>query len=276
MPIVFDPEPTDPLSQGDILEGVPLVSTTADGGVQALKSAKALVITRPCQALRADMITVAAVIPWKLDLNATRRRSDDPKSPATDAEGATLHRTRRLLAAVRDGGEYADYFYLGNLDLDKDTRFVAQLSTLATVQVPTEKTARASWIHDHRRLRLRPEFLRDLHVRVFIMIARLGFDDHDWYPSADLEHMITVGKGEVARCQSNLAAARQVVQVKAAAGEQPKKEMVTAVERAEIAFRDAESALQPYLDEAARRSLTASPATNLGLIVPDTDGGATR
>ena len=136
MAIVYRPDENLPLSQGDILKNVPIVVASASGGLVAKAQAVfALVVSRPCKALRDDFITVAPIVVWKLDLKVAL--------PAkTESVGASLNRMRRLLSGVRDGGELSDSFYLGNLyGSGSNDRHAAQLTTLSTVEVPSDGSA---------------------------------------------------------------------------------------------------------------------------------------
>lgn len=167
-------------------------------------------------------------------------------------ETPTLDRARRFLAGVRDGGQFSDRFYLGDLEADSDTRFVADLAVLATIQVPTGKH-RVSWIEARRIGRLAAEYARDLHVRLFNTIARLGFDDYDWFPDPDLAVLITEGNAEVAQLQMALADAQHAIQVKAGNGEKISEKLTHEVENKRKALAEAKAVLEPYEAERVRR-----------------------
>ncbi len=248
MPIVLRPPEGDALTQGDILKGLSFAVATSDDKLQAdSRAIYLLVISRPCKALRDDLVVVAPVVQSKLDLSQARPQMEGK------GEKVTLDRMRRFLAGIRDGGQHADSFYLGDLDAGSSKRFAADLSSFSTLRVPKDEPARAAWIKEHRVWRLDLEFARDLHVRIFNSVARLGFDDYAWFATPDLEIMITEGQKEISQRQLLLAEAQSAVQNKEGAGDN-----VAAQQRAQIVtrqneLREAEEQLAPYLAERARR-----------------------
>jgi hypothetical protein len=245
MPIVVRPGEGEPLAQGDILRGVVFAVTNEAGNLAADKKALfALVVSRPCKALRDDVVVVAPVVPYPVDLSEVSR--DQP---------GRLEKMRRFLAGLRDGikgGDFSDALYLGPLDDGSPKRYAAQLTTLATVLVPTEQASRRDWIRERRVWKLDVEFLRDLHTRLLLTFTRLGFDDHQWFTDADLDVMITAGKGELAHLQGELAAAEQAVQAKEAAGSAVQPQQLAEIAKKKRAVEETEEQLQPYLEEQRR------------------------
>ncbi len=245
MPVVLRPDDGRPLSQGDILRKLSFAVTDAAGqSATDTKVAYLLVVSRPCNALRDAAVTVAPVVPFPVDLKALSEAK---------AEGPSLDRMRRILAGIRDGGQFTDTFYLGPLDEDSNKRFGAQLGTLSTVQVPLKPEDRQKWIQEHRVWRLEEEFVRDLHVRLTVTFTRLGFDDYAWFSDADLGVMITAGEAEIAALRAGLAEAEQAVQAKEALNQQVPDQQKKAVETKRAAVKAADYALRPYLEERARR-----------------------
>jgi hypothetical protein len=245
MPVVVRPNDDAPLSQGDILRGVSFALTDAAGQLATdIKSVFLLVVSRHCNALRDATVTVAPVVSFPVDLKALSEAK---------ADGPSLDRMRRILAGIRDGGQFTDNFYLGPLEEDSNKRFAAQLGTLSTVQLPKKPDERQQWIQEHRVWRLQDEFLRDLHVRMTVTFARLGFDDYRWFSDADLGVMITAGEAEAAALRTELAEAEQAVHAREALNQQPSDPQRKAVESRRAAVKKADDDLQPYLAERARR-----------------------
>lgn len=100
MAIVETADPNSPLTQGDILRGVPLHATASDwaGGSEKSKAPGCLVISRPCVAAHKANVVVAAVEPFKTPV---------PK----DAD--TFDAVCDVLESMRDGADSPDSFYLG-------------------------------------------------------------------------------------------------------------------------------------------------------------------
>ena len=250
------PSEEEPLSQGDIRRGLAFATTALDGTLTADADARyVMVVSRPCKAVRDPFVTVVPVHQSKLDLSEVRQKLE--ANAKRDGERVSLDRMRRFLAGHREGGQFTDSFYLGTLETGSPKRFAADLSALSTVQVPKEEDARAQWVKKHRVARLDVDFARDLHVRLFNTIARLGFDDHGWYADADLAIMITEGKKQLQEAELAFTEAEQAVQQKEAKGETVAKGLRENLEgrRAEVVTATKE--LQPYVDEQARRAARA-------------------
>lgn len=257
MPVVVCPSEVDPLCQGDILKELPFATTSADGKLQAdAKARYVMVVSRPCKAIRDPFVIVAPIHESRLDFSQLREQVAKA-GKEKEQKHVTLDRTRRFLAGVRDGGQFNDSFYLGDLEAGSGKRFAADLSALATVQVPTSRESRAAWVKKHRVWTLDIEFARDLHVRIFNTVARLGFDDHRWFSDPDLDILITDGEQEVAELQAALAEAQRAVQTKQAIGDTVPKDMTEQVARREAALAEAKEQLAPYVEERERRKAPA-------------------
>lgn len=264
MPIVVPASADAPLCQGDILKGVPFAVTGVDYKFGAdTRASFMLVLSRPCKALRDERITVAPVIPFRMpveQLRSLRERTQQQKDASKRPEPkADLDALRRFLDAIRDGGNTSDLFYLGPLNPGTEERFAAELISFSTVMLPKEAAERSAWIQRHRVATLSIEFARDLHARLFMAFARLGFEDHEWLPSADLEMLINEGQAEVAARQTEVAAMVSAVQVGDATGapvnDGVKKEVVTRKQ----ALAKAEGELAPFVAERAARAAAAAP-----------------
>jgi hypothetical protein len=248
MPIVVRPENDGELKQGDILKGLAFAISGSNGSLKAHTSAKYLiVISRPCKSIRDASVVVAPVTASKLDLSQFKQQA------AAKSEKVTLDRMRRFLAGIRDGGQMSDSFYLGNLDSVSASRFAADLSMNSTLEVPVDLDARKIWVNEHRVWSLCTEFARDLHVRVFNTVARLGFDDFSWYSDPDLEIMVTHGEGELAQLQLELSESERAAQALEANGQSRNSSMVEQIASKKIAVIRLESELAPYRAERDRR-----------------------
>ncbi len=188
MPIVRSPDAGSPLSQGDILSGINLYATkdahAPDGGESAEVAEKlCLVISRPCVAAHKATVIVAAVARWKAN-------------PPRDLAG--FDAVRIFLTKYRDGHGSPDIFYLGQLPgRELEGRFAARLDSLHTIQVPQDDQACREFLATRRLYTLTEEFARDLHVRLFGSFASLGFDDHAWFATEDLEWLVREGQSEL-------------------------------------------------------------------------------
>lgn len=249
MAIVVAPAEDSDLMQGDVLRDVPFLAVGIDGAPEVdRKGQYVLVLSRPCKALRDDVVVVAPVVPFPLEL------AEIAKSGSSPAGG--LERMRRLLSGLRDGikvGDFSDALYLGAFEDGATRRFAAQLTTLCTARVPTESGERKSWVNARRVGRLHVEFLRDLHTRLLLTFTRLGFDDYEWYSDADLDVMITAGEAEILHLRTELVASEQAVQHRQAADKPLPKDQKDNVERKRGDVAKAEKSLKPYLDERDRR-----------------------
>jgi len=218
MPILKEPSHDAPLTQVDILKGLALFATEAnweeDGGSHyRVKSPLCMVISRPCAAIHRPQILVAEIekiqAPLPKDLN-------------------TLEKVRRALEELRDGLGSPDRFYLGQEipSFSVQGRFFARLDSMHTVKVPSSGKL-AEFLRIHRTATLAEEFRRDLHRRIFSSVATLGFDDHGWYPSQDLEWVIAVGKKELSEIEAQISAKEAEMKKNVASGDSHKNEPLT-------------------------------------------------
>ncbi len=194
MPIVVPVlDSNTPLSQGDLLKGVPLFQTGKPSGAKfepvSCKAPYCLVISRPCVTSHKDRVVVAAVEPYK---------NDEIKKSL-----GSFDALKEFYADVRDGKSSPDQFYLGQLNGEKGS-FCARLDSLHTIELPSEgDSARQQFIGAVRVARLDDSFAHDLHQRLFRSFASLGFDDDKWYPTADLEVLVETGERDRAKAEAD-------------------------------------------------------------------------
>jgi hypothetical protein len=179
MPIIVAPgDPLAPLTQGDLLKDVPLfVSGALDTDAPSAvlhKVAYCLVMSRPCVALNKERVVVAAV----------ERTKERPQLKTFNEAGTYFEN-------LRDGKSRPDMFYLGQLPNETGS-FSARLDSLHTIELPTG-AARQPFVSAARVARLDAAFARDLHQRLFRAFASLGFDDHSWYSTDDLQVLVALG-----------------------------------------------------------------------------------
>lgn len=248
MPIVIPVSPEAVLEQGDILSGIAVTWTKPDGITAHVDRQVpfVLVLSRPCNACRDRFISVAPVSVYALDLTAGPARQKP--------ENRTLDWMRRKLLMVAEGGTFREEFYLGRLTAGRE-RYAARLNQPTTIEVPTEPEERKAFILARRVVRLSRDFVHDLHFRQFASLARLGFDDHDWFDDEDLEVMITAGRGELADLERMIVDAAQAIQtIEAAAGKQVPPKQHEALDKMKAEAKDLRDRLQPYIDVQTRRS----------------------
>ena len=195
MPILRVPSSDEPLTQGDVLQGLRLYATGADwtapGGSPELLQGYdlSLVISRPCVVLHKRQIIVAAVKPIR-------------EPPQDDVK--TFDEVQRFLNRLRDGYRRPDRFYLGQMPDMPAGRYYAHLDSLHSIAVPTPPELEA-FLKNNRRATLTEEFRRDLHLRVFSAVADLGFDDHGWYSDEDLSWLVDRGEEKLREMETKLA-----------------------------------------------------------------------
>lgn len=105
-----------------------------------------------------------------------------------------------FLEGLRDGKDTLDQFYLGHIPAIQG-RYHAKLQSLFTVDLPTGQPA---FIDERRIASLSPDFVRALHVRLFTAYASLGFDDHSWFSTEDLDWAVSVGTKEANEKEAEL------------------------------------------------------------------------
>lgn len=110
MPILLKPNESDPLSQGDVLVGLRLYSTSANWDDSELPGGPpewedryglCLVVSRPCVIAHKGSILVAAV-------HAVREAPPVPRD-------AGYEEVKLFLMKLRDGAGRPDRFYLGGV-----------------------------------------------------------------------------------------------------------------------------------------------------------------
>jgi hypothetical protein len=187
MPIIEPARPGTPLTQGDILSGVTLFATKGSwkeegGQAAATRSDLCLVLSRPCVAAHKKHVVVAAIA----------------KYPDAVPKGLdTFDKVLDFLTGARDGNASPDVFYLGQFP-GRTGRYCARLDSLHTIEVPEDGAHRARFLSTRRAMTLHPDFARDLHLRIFGTFASLGFDDHRWPSTEDLQWLVTQGQADIA------------------------------------------------------------------------------
>lgn len=257
MPII-EPinEPGAPLSQGDILKGVRLFTTTkswvVDGGKEAVTNDRlCLVLSRPCTAARDDLVVVAAIEQYK------------NKPPA---QFATFEDALRFFTLARDGPTTPDQFYIGQVTGYQGV-FCACFDSLHTVQIPKVSTPeRQAFLAANRVAKLNADFAHDLHLRLFRAFASLGFDDQRWFATDDLRALIAVADRDAAQFNVKLAEANAKLQVGLAQGYQhqaarqkDEKEARELQEKIDAFAKE----IGPYKDELTKREAIATPQKNV-------------
>ena len=193
MPIIETKSSSEPLSQGDILSGIALSVTSSDGGeepfVQTQKKL-CLVLSRPCNGIRGKTLVVASIEKF------------NEKFPSHDDFAAF----DRFLRRMRDGEQTIDLMYLGQIP-NYSGRFCCRFDSLHTIEVPTDEH-RATFIDNHRKLSLHPDFVRDLHVRLTRAFASLGFEDINWMSTPDLKLGVSIARKDLANLDAKIESAK--------------------------------------------------------------------
>ena len=242
MPIVRPAISNSPLLQGDLLRGVTVVETGADGNAEMDDPPFVLVLSRPCNALRAARVVVAAV-----------RARDLGSDGIKDAK--TLADIRDFFEGVRDGFSAPDRLYLGALTSDPSKRFFAHLDSHHTIQLPKDVEARAAFVEKQRVFHLEDAFVRDLHLRIYNAFASLGFQDEAWLSDEDLSIVVAIARADLARLRADhdglaaALAASQVAGVKDKQLVQQRQELEAALKR----LAEVEAHAKRFFDEAAKR-----------------------
>jgi hypothetical protein len=231
------------LEQGDVLAEVQtfVADHTSSEAAPVMDEGLVLLISRPCNALRAKRVVVAEIV----------------KRPLPGLKGAeTLRDMKDFFVTVRDGDGSPDTFYLGELEPGTD-RYFAKLDSLRTIQIPEEEGPRQAFIKRHRRFKLNPEFARDLHVRIFKAFASLGFDDDGWWSDADLDLAAKKGEADVASLRAAVQSLEAQLDV-LKTGEGSKKELrqiEDQLKEKRPALTSTEADLHPLLVELRKRGL---------------------
>jgi hypothetical protein len=187
MPIIEPARSGTPLTQGDLLSGIALFATKGSwdekgGQASVVKSELCLVLSRPCVAAHKKHVVVAAIAKFPDNV---------PKNIDS------LDKVLDFLTGARDGGSSPDVFYLGQMP-GRSGRFCARLDSLYTIEVPEEGDQRAQFLVARRTLTLHTDFARDLHMRILGAFASLGFDDHSWPSTEDLQWLVNQGQADIA------------------------------------------------------------------------------
>ena len=167
--------------------------------------------------------------------------------PPRDLE--SFKRVLSFLTSLRDGPNSPDVFYLGQIP-GTSGRFAARLDLLHTIRLPPSNSERQSFVDSKRIGALHPDFVRDLHVRLFRAVATLGFDDHGWLSDSDLEWVVDKAKADLLKARAeaqDLRAKRSSQQAHGAPFD------AKDLERAEDAEQGLLKLMQPYEQELQRR-----------------------
>ena len=241
MPII-EPAGQSPLSQGDILKGVRLFAT-ARAWEKSADSVQhpanlCMVLSRPCSVAHKPHLIVAAV----------------EKYPDAVPKGAeSFSDVREFLTALRDGIGAPDVFYLGQLP-KRHGRYCARMDAVFSVEIPQAKEELDAFLAVGRLGSLNPEFVRDLHLRIFTAFASLGFHDQQWLSDDDLNWLIKSGEKDFARIDVERREAAAAIARGEAEGTHPKQQQLDRLNSLKKQLGDLEAELQPYQDEQSRRN----------------------
>ncbi len=235
MPIIEPTRSGAPLTQGDLLSGIALFATKGSweekgGQAAAMRSELCLVLSRPCVAAHKKHVVVAAVAKYP---DAVPKNID------------SFDKVLDFLISARDGGSSPDVFYLGQLP-GHSGRYCARLDSLHTIEIPEEKEQRGQFLSERRLLSLHPDFPRDLHMRVLGAFASLGFDDHCWPSTEDLQWLLTQGQADVAAATLAVRQLEAQQASRGAEGTQFKESDLTAARQK---LTDLQGRLAPYEQE---------------------------
>jgi hypothetical protein len=199
-----------------------------------VKSELCLVLSRPCVAAHKKHVVVAAV---------ARFPDNVPKN--IDSFDKVL----AFLTGARDGGSSPDVFYLGQLP-GRSGRYGARLDSFHTIEIPEDVEQRAQFLAGRRSLTLHPDFARDLHMRVLGAFASLGFDDHRWPSTEDLQWLVNQGKADIAAAR---AVVRQFEAQKASRGAEGIQFKESDLTMAQEKLQKLEERVAPYERELQNR-----------------------
>lgn len=241
MPILIPTSPESALAQGDFLTNLRFYETGTDGA-PVEQTGNGLVLSRDCVALRAESVLVVSVQDYTAQV-------PDPEASFDDF--------RRYLQAIRDGYGAPDQFYLGNIS-GNETRYCARFDFICSICVPQGPEERAHWIAKHRVARLEEQFIRALPVRIFNAIARVGYDDHKWFPDADMTWLLSQGEKHRAKAEAELADAKTQLQNAMAVDPQNAQKIASLqqkVTKSEEKLGKVSEKIAPYAVESERRNL---------------------
>lgn len=238
MPILESAVKGTPLSQGDILQDIPLFLTNvpASGHVEEKKVPLGfcLVLSRPCVTAHKKQIVVAQI------------RKFDDKLPK---EITTAAKVLEFLKRLRDGHGSPDVFYLGHIP-DQNGRFCARFDSIYTIAIPDVETERQAFVDTHRVATIHADFTRDLHVRLFSAFASLGFNDNGWFSTGDLEWLVNQGRADISEAETIVNAEKAKQSSQEAQGKPFDKKTLA---EAEVALTNLREDIGPYAAELERR-----------------------
>jgi hypothetical protein len=244
MPILKPAQSDAELRQGDVLcDVIRYLADYRDNAAPAAEKGHVIVVSRPCNALRAQRIVVA---PLK------------KRSLADLKEAKDISELLDAYTAIRDGDGTPDSFYVGELEPGSD-RYFAKLDELSTVLVPVGPHERRKFTDEHRKFHLDNEFVRDLHVRIFRAFGSLGFDDDTWWSDEDLSYVMQRGDADEGSISSEIAQLRaRITTLQIAEGAQKEQKQVEASLAACEGKREKLRALlEPLRAESSKRILSA-------------------
>jgi len=239
MPIIEPPTSSEQLLQGDVLEGVRLFATARSWEDEGGNSQKApqklcLVLSRPCVVAHKWHVIVAGIEKY-------------PDQVPKDVD--SFAKVCAFLSDMRDGFGSPDIFYLGQLPR-RGGRFCARLDALYSVEIPDEKNDLKDFLQRIRIGSLNGDFIRDLHLRMFMAVASLGFHDNRWLPDDDLNWLVEIGDKEVKAAELELQSAIAEKAGRDAEGKQYKEDTI---ERLEVKLSSLRTQLEPFATERTRR-----------------------
>ncbi len=235
MPIIEPPANSEHLLQGDVLQGVRLFATERSWGERGGESVKAphnlcLVLSRPCVVRHRRNIVVAGI----------------DKYPDSVPKGiSSFKEVREFLIGMRDGIGAPNVFYLGQLPGMKG-RFCTRLDAICCIEVPVEEWDLLPFLQRRRIGSLNADFARDLHLRLFMAFASLGFNDQSWLPDEDLKWLVDVGQGEVKQADAEL---QKAIGEKAGRDAEGKEYAGDKIEKLENRLASLTNAVEPYANE---------------------------
>jgi hypothetical protein len=166
---------------------------------------------------------------------------------------------------VRDGYCTPDQFYLGQLPGNSGP-YCARFDSIFRIQIPKTPLGRSQFIERTRVARLHRDFVRDLHIRLTRAFASLGFDDHAWFSTEDLQTCVSFADRDEAKKDADLQDARARLQLLEGQGTQhpsTKFKVEKEVQQLQSELTQLKSETQPYRIELARRTNPPSSAEPL-------------
>jgi len=140
-------------------------------------------------------------------------------------------------------------FYLGQFP-GREGRFSARLDALFSVKIPSNPDELTRFLREQRIGSLNVEFVRDLHIRMFMAFARLGFSDEGWLSDDDLNWLVESGKGDLLKAKAELQEARTAKAKQRAAGKQFSDRQIPKLEER---LTELQEQVEPYIREKQSR-----------------------